>query len=143
MNDFITTYRNEYLDNLINFFMEKDIDPSHADSAAIASYRYTNELEQVTFTVERLPSGFDTMGEFMSTVEDQAGIKEFQVFDESTGLMEGLHYLLNTGWEIAAPIEIKAPWGYDARPETSKKVTEIYGICARKGVVPSRHACVV
>ncbi|MEA5014284.1 MAG: hypothetical protein VB099_06960 [Candidatus Limiplasma sp.] len=111
MNDFITTYRNEYLDNLIDFFMEKDIDPSHADSAAIASYRYTNDMEQGTFTVERLPSGFDTMGEFMSTVEDQAGIKEFQVFDESTGLMEGLHYLLNTGWEIAAPIEIKAPWG--------------------------------
>lgn len=111
MNDFITTYRNEYLDNLIDFYMEKEIDPSPADSAAIASYRYTNELEQTIFTVERLPSGFDTMGEFMSTVEDQGGIKEFQVFDESTGFMDGLHYLLMMSWEIASLVEIKAPWG--------------------------------
>lgn len=108
MNDFITTYRNEYFDNLIGFYIEnEDMKPSYADGAVFASYRYTNDLNQTTFTVERLPSGFDNMGEFMASIEDRGGIREMLVCDEGTGLMEGLHYLLMTDWAIIGPVEIK------------------------------------
>lgn len=107
MNDFITSYRNEHIDKLIEFYIEHDeITPSYADGALYASYRFTNDYEQTTFAIERLPSGRDNMGEFMASVEDKCGIREILVFDESTGLMEGLQYHTMTDWEIAGIADI-------------------------------------
>ena len=104
MKDFITTYRNEHLDNLREFYEKKGMRASMADSLAFSAYRFTNDYQLTVFTVERMPFEQD-FGEFMYTLE-KAGIKEFQLADMSTGLMDSIHYLLKTGWEIAGTDEI-------------------------------------
>ena len=110
MHDFITSYRNEHLDKLMAFYEESsDVKASLADRGVFASYFYTNDHQQTIFTVERMPFAED-IGEFMYTVEE-AGIREFQLCDESTGLMEVLHHLLANGWEIVGTPELNLSYG--------------------------------
>ena len=109
MRDFITTYRNEHFDGLLAFYQEKGINVSMGDSAIFAAYHFTNDHELDAFTVERMPFEQD-MGEFMYAMEE-AGIQEFTLCDESTGLMRSLHYLLATGWEIVEAVVVTLTYG--------------------------------
>jgi hypothetical protein len=73
---------------------------------AVLAYRQTQTNGLGIFTVEDMPFPQD-MPDFMKAVEADADIREFYLCDESTGLMESLHYLLHTGWQISGPFETK------------------------------------
>jgi len=101
----INSYRNGHFEGLITYYTEnKNAPNSHVTSRAIHAFYETNEYGLETYTVRDAPFERD-MGEFMYTVEDEAGIKEFYLCDQSTGLMGTLHYLMNTGWQIIGPFE--------------------------------------
>jgi hypothetical protein len=75
-------------------------------SKAIRAYRQTQTNNLGIYTVEEMPFPQD-MPDFMKAVEADMGIREFYLCDESTGLMESLHYLLHTGWQIGGTFETK------------------------------------
>lgn len=74
-------------------------------SRAIMSYLNTNDYGISKLTVDDMPFLQDMDG-FMEAIE-AAGITEFNLCDNSTGLMESLHYLMAHGWLISGTCEVE------------------------------------
>ena len=99
------TFRNEHFEGLIAYHTENKTAPvGYAINRAISAYFETTEKGLDTYTVRETPFEQD-MGEFMYLVEDEAGISEFNLCVESSGLMGSLLYLLNTGWIVDGTYE--------------------------------------
>ena len=93
------TYPNAYLEGLIaryNTLGWRRCDRGTA-TAALA-YDQTNELGLDVLAVWDMPCTGD-MPAFMDTLAG-AGITEFLLCDQSSGLMDALHYLLDEGWQV-------------------------------------------
>ena len=100
-------FNNDHFEGLIAYHTENQTAPvGYAINRAIRAYIETKEKELDTFTVRETPFEQD-MGEFMYLIEDEAGIREFNLCETSTGLMGCLHYLLNTGWKVIGTYEKK------------------------------------
>ena len=106
MKERVNSYRNEYLDGLIEKYTEKKQAPeSHGMNRAIIAYLHTNDAGLSEYMVDDMPFSND-MDDFMGTIE-AAGIVEFLLCDDSTALMESLHYLLAHGWQVAGTCEVE------------------------------------
>ena len=100
-----TTYTNARFENELAYYDANPAAPCDpAISSAFRAYCQTGEQGLGTFMVKDLPSKQD-MGQFMDFVENEAGVTEFLLCDRSSGLMEGLHYLLATGWQVCGTYE--------------------------------------
>ena len=107
MLDRVNSFRNEYFNGLIREYTDKKAAPeSHGMNRAIMAYLQTNDWNMSEFTVEDMPFLSD-MDDFMGTIL-AAGITEFLLCDNSSGLMESLHYLLGHGWVIAGACEAES-----------------------------------
>jgi len=100
-----TVFRNEHFEGLIAYHTEKKSAPvGYAINRAVNAYFETTDKRLDTYTVRDTPFEQD-MGEFMYLIEDEAGISEFNLCVESSGLMGSLLYLLNTGWKVIGTYE--------------------------------------
>ena len=106
MLDRVGSFNNEYFNSLIREYTDKGQRPeSFGMSRAIMAYLDTNDSGIAEFMVNDMPFLQDMDG-FMEAVE-AAGITEFLLCDNSTGLMESLHYLLGHGWAVGGTCELE------------------------------------
>lgn len=106
MKERVTSYRNEYFDGLIEKYTAKKQAPeSHGMNRAIIAYLHTNDASLSELMVDDMPFSND-MDDFMGTIE-AAGITEFLLCDDSTALMESLHYLFSHGWQVVCTCEVE------------------------------------
>ena len=84
-------------------------------TAALRSYIQTVELGLHTFVVRSMPFPGDRPL-FMETLAE-AGVTEFLLCEQSTALMEDLHFLLAEGWQISGPYGISPLLGLRMRKE--------------------------
>ena len=102
----VGSFNNEYFNSLIREYTDKGQRPeSFGMSRAIMAYLDTNDSGAAEFMVGDMPFRQDMDG-FMEAVE-AAGITEFLLCDNSTGLMESLHYLMGHGWMVGGACEVK------------------------------------
>ena len=102
----VGSFNNEYFNSLIREYTDKGQRPeSFGMSRAIMAYLDTNDSGAAEFMVGDMPFRQDMDG-FMEAVE-AAGITEFLLCDNSTGLMESLHYLLGHGWAVGGSCELE------------------------------------
>lgn len=102
----VNSFSNGYFNSLIQRYSEKKEAPgSFGVNRAIMAYLQINDCNLTEFMAEDMPF-LNDMDNFMGTVE-AAGITEFLLCDNSTGLMESLHYLMAHGWQIAGTCEVK------------------------------------
>lgn len=102
----VSSFSNEYFNGLIREYTDrKEAPASFGVNRAIMAYLNTNDNGGTELAVEDAPFPAD-MDDFMGTIE-AAGITQFQLCDNSTGLMGSLHYLLAHGWQIAGTCEVK------------------------------------
>lgn len=102
----VGSFNNEYFNSLIREYTDKGQRPeSFGMSRAIMAYLDTNDSGVAEFMVGDMPFQQDMDG-FMEAVE-AAGITEFLLCDNSTGLMESLHYLLGHGWIVGGTCEVE------------------------------------
>lgn len=105
MKERVHSYQNEYFNALIDKYTNKKQKPqSHGMNHAIVSYLHTNDANLTELYIDDMPF-LNDMDDFMSTIET-AGITEFLLCDNSTALMESLHYLFAHGWQIAGTCEV-------------------------------------
>jgi hypothetical protein len=99
-----TSFINNYFEGQISYYAENQNAPcSSGRGRAHRAYYETNDYELETYTVKEMPFEND-MTEFINTIKE-AGIKEFNLCDQSTGLMESLHHLLAAGWQVSGVYE--------------------------------------
>ena len=115
MNNIFT---NKYFEELIAHHKEnKNAQPlAHH---ATRGYLETKEYGLDTLTVSDMPFAQDMDG-FIKAV-NEAGIREFNLCDKSTGLMACLHYLLGNGWAVVGTYEKEVD-----------RHTAFYGLCMKK-----------
>ena len=102
----VGSFNNEYFNSLIREYTDKGQRPvNFGMSRAIMAYLDTNDSGVAEFMVGDMPFLQDMDG-FMEAVE-AAGITEFLLCDNSTGLMESLHYLLGHGWAVGGTCELE------------------------------------
>lgn len=102
----VKSFSNPYFNSLIEKYTDrKEAPESFGMNRAIMSYLNTNDYGLSKLTVDDMPFLQDMDG-FMETIE-AAGIMEFNLCDNSTGLMESLHYLMAHGWMIAGTCEVE------------------------------------
>ncbi|MDB2127991.1 hypothetical protein [Enterocloster clostridioformis] len=102
----VKIFSNPYFNSLIEKYTDrKEAPESFGMSRAIMAYLKTNDCGLSKLTVDDMPFLQDMDG-FMDTIE-AAGITEFNLCDNSTGLMESLHYLMAHGWMIAGTCEVE------------------------------------
>lgn len=106
MKERVNSFSNPYFNSLIAKYTDRKESPeSFGLSRAIMSYLNTNDYGISKLTVDDMPFLQDMDG-FMEAIE-AAGITEFNLCDNSTGLMESLHYLMAHGWLIAGTCEVE------------------------------------
>ena len=111
MLDRVGSFNNEYFNSLIREYTDKGQRPeSFGMSRAIMAYLDTNDSRVAEFMVNDMPFLQDMDG-FMEAVE-AAGITEFLLCDNSTGLMERLH----KAGGINAEKKFHRPYGESALP---------------------------
>ena len=116
----VGSFNNEYFNSLIREYTDKGQRPeSFGMSRAIMAYLDTNDSGAAEFMVGDMPFRQDMDG-FMEAVE-AAGITEFLLCDNSTGLMESLHYLLGHGWAVGGTCELEARYHTTLRGLRMKK----------------------
>lgn len=102
----VKSFSNPYFNSLIEKYTDrKEAPESFGMNRAIMSYLNTNDYGLSKLTVDDMPFLQDMDG-FMETIE-AAGIMEFNLCDNSTGLMESLHYLMAHGWMIDGTCEVE------------------------------------
>ena len=120
MLDRVGSFNNEYFNSLIREYTDKGQRPeSFGMSRAIMAYLDTNDSGVAEFMVGDMPFLQDMDG-FMEAVE-AAGITEFLLCDNSTGLMESLHYLLGHGWAVGGSCELEVSHHTTLRGRRMKK----------------------
>ena len=116
----VGSFNNEYFNSLIREYTDKGRRPeSFGMSRAIMAYLDTNDSGVAEFMVGDMPFLQDMDG-FMEAVE-AAGTTEFLLCDNSTGLMESLHYLLGHGWAVGGTCELEASYHTTLRGLRMKK----------------------
>ena len=71
--------------------------------AALRAYIQTNDLGLDILAVRDMPATTD-MPDFVGILAE-TGITEFLLCDQSSGLMDALHYLLADGWQVCGSSE--------------------------------------
>ena len=105
----VSSFKNEYFNALIEKYTDRKQAPeSHGMNRAIRAYLESNDENLSELMVSDMPFMQD-MDDFMGTIE-AAGITEFLLCDNSTGLMESLHYLLGHGWAVGGTCELEASY---------------------------------
>lgn len=105
----VSSFNNEYFNGLIVKYSGNGQAPeSHGMHRAIMAYLRSNDENLSGLMVDDMPFIQD-MDDFMGTIE-AAGITEFLLCDNSTGLMESLHYLLGHGWAVGGTCELEASY---------------------------------
>lgn len=104
----INSFRNGYFDSLLERGSEQEKTPySRGMNWALRAYLNTNENGAEEFGIDDMPFMAD-MDDFMETLE-AAGITAFLLWDNSTGLMESLHSLMEHGWEVYGICKTEKP----------------------------------
>ena len=102
----VGSFKNEYFNALIEKYTDRQQAPeSHGMNRAIRAYLESNDENLSGLMVSDMPFMQD-MDDFMGTIE-AAGITEFLLCDNSTALMESLHYLMGHGWMVGGTCEVK------------------------------------
>lgn len=116
----VSSFNNEYFNGLIVKYSGNGQAPeSHGMHRAIMAYLRSNDENLSGLMVDDMPFIQD-MDDFMGTIE-AAGITEFLLCDNSTGLMESLHYLLGHGWAVGGTCELEASYHTTLRGLRMKK----------------------
>ena len=98
------TYPNAHLEGLLTHYNAQGW--QHCDRgtcSALRAFVWTNELGLDALIVRDMPFSGD-LPAFMQTF-DEAGITEFTLCEQSTALMEDLHFLMAQGWQIIGTYE--------------------------------------
>jgi len=115
------TYPNAHLAGLLAHFNAQGW--QHCDRgtcSAVRAYVQTNDLGLGTLVVRDMPFPGD-LPAFMETLAE-AGVTEFLLCEQSTALMENLHFLMAGGWQIIGTYE----W--------QDRLSALLGLRVRKGV---------
>ena len=93
------SFRNTYLDDMLEKVQNGAPFKAPGEQFVFLAYMDTNDHEYDTLTVSMVPMTLEEVNGFSNLI-GEAGITEFILTDNSSGLMRDLHYLMAEGWQV-------------------------------------------